>query len=138
MAPNKKNKAPIPFLKPSSSSILPNIFKVKRRKSHKENISEMKLNECRASFWSENEVSLWLDSVGLSIYKQNFTENAITGYELLFLSKTDFLELGVTPQHQRYLLKHIDILKAKEEDQRVRQLIILENYQCRKAFSNVV
>ena len=107
------------------------IFKLLKKKKK----TQVSLNECRASYWNEEEVAYWLDSIGLPNYKEKFLENAINGCELLFLSKEDFSELEVSSSHRKILLKKIEKLKRDEQNQRVRQLIVIEKYRVGKSFT---
>ena len=46
--------------------------------------------------WSPNEVSLWLEAIGLPMYCHAFLEHEISGTELLSLEKSDFKDVGVS------------------------------------------
>lgn len=48
------------------------------------------------SYWGVEEVGNWLESLGLSEYKENFESHDIRGNELLNLTRGDLKELGVT------------------------------------------
>ncbi|PFX32475.1 Diacylglycerol kinase eta [Stylophora pistillata] len=48
------------------------------------------------SYWGVEEVGNWLESLGLSEYKDNFESHDIRGNELLNLNRGDLKELGVT------------------------------------------
>ncbi|VDO44309.1 unnamed protein product [Haemonchus placei] len=45
--------------------------------------------------WSVDDVSLWLNSLGLSHYASQFKANDIRGHELIHLERTDMKDLGV-------------------------------------------
>ncbi|XP_075425733.1 diacylglycerol kinase delta isoform X2 [Ascaphus truei] len=49
-----------------------------------------------AHLWGTEEVSLWLERLSLSEYKEVFTRHDIRGCELLHLERRDLKELGVT------------------------------------------
>ncbi|KAM4693215.1 diacylglycerol kinase delta isoform 2-T2 [Discoglossus pictus] len=49
-----------------------------------------------AFLWGTEEVSLWLERLSLSEYKEVFTRHDIRGCELLHLERRDLKELGVT------------------------------------------
>ena len=46
--------------------------------------------------WGPDEVSQWLESVGLPMYCHAFKEHEISGTELLSLERRDFKDVGVT------------------------------------------
>jgi hypothetical protein len=46
--------------------------------------------------WSPNEVSQWLEAIGLAMYCHAFLEHEISGSELMSLEKSDFKDVGVT------------------------------------------
>ena len=112
--------------------------KIKKRNStekKKREKKESRLNECRSSTWSEQEVSLWLEDIGLPQYQQLFVENAIDGYELLFLTKTDLIEMEIEANNIRTIIKHLENLKRNEEDQKIQQILIAQKYTCGKSIS---
>lgn len=45
--------------------------------------------------WSVEDVSLWLNSLGLSQYASQFKANDIRGHELIHLERTDMKDLGM-------------------------------------------
>ncbi len=46
--------------------------------------------------WTPQEVSQWLESIGLPMYCHAFLEHEISGTELLSLERRDFKDVGVT------------------------------------------
>ena len=46
--------------------------------------------------WGPDEVSQWLESIGLPMYCHAFKEHEISGTELLSLERRDFKDVGVT------------------------------------------
>ena len=46
--------------------------------------------------WSPQDVSQWLESIGLPMYSHAFLEHEISGNELLALERRDFKDVGVT------------------------------------------
>ena len=54
--------------------------------------------------WGPDEVSQWLESVGLPTYCHAFKEHEISGTELLSLERRDFKDVGVTKVSTRTLM----------------------------------
>ena len=46
--------------------------------------------------WSPNEVSQWLEAIGLPMYCHAFLEHEISGTELMSLERSDFKDVGVS------------------------------------------
>ncbi|KAM9317127.1 diacylglycerol kinase delta [Gastrophryne carolinensis] len=80
-------------LRRSSRFKLVNKFKKDKNTKNKETRSSTGLP---AHLWGTEEVSLWLERLSLSEYKEVFTRHDIRGCELLHLERRDLKELGVT------------------------------------------
>ncbi|XP_056420643.1 diacylglycerol kinase delta isoform X1 [Hyla sarda] len=80
-------------LRRSSRFRLVNKFKKEKNTKNKEARSSM---GPPAHLWGTEEVSLWLERLSLSEYKEVFTRHDIRGCELLQLERRDLKELGVT------------------------------------------
>ncbi|XP_059478618.1 diacylglycerol kinase eta-like isoform X2 [Neocloeon triangulifer] len=103
----------------SRSSPLPGLgwFKLKnlRRGSSTEDASGKSPRVGRASVetWGAQEVATWLTALGLTEYRDNFTQNDIQGRELLSLGRRDLRELGVEKLgHVKRILQGIKDLQA--------------------------
>lgn|SRR3990167_1859735 len=59
----------------------------------------------RPDEWSVADVGEWLENNGLGEYKASFAEQLISGPDLLELSDTDFVELGVQTLSKRKLIR---------------------------------
>ena len=46
--------------------------------------------------WSPNEVSQWLEAIGLPMYCHAFLEHEISGTELMSLERSDFKDVGLS------------------------------------------
>uniref|UniRef100_A0A7I4YMC1 Diacylglycerol kinase n=1 Tax=Haemonchus contortus TaxID=6289 RepID=A0A7I4YMC1_HAECO len=69
--------------------------------------------------WSVDDVSLWLNSLGLSHYASQFKANDIRGHELIHLERTDMKDLGVLKiGHAKRLQSAIAELREKEVELR--------------------
>ncbi|XP_073481849.1 diacylglycerol kinase delta isoform X1 [Aquarana catesbeiana] len=77
----------------SSRFKLVNKFKKEKNTKNKETRSS---TGPPAHLWGTEEVSLWLERLSLSEYKEVFTRHDIRGCELLHLERRDLKELGVT------------------------------------------
>ncbi|XP_072266222.1 diacylglycerol kinase delta [Pyxicephalus adspersus] len=80
-------------LRRSSRFKLVNKFKKEKNTKNKETRSS---TGPPAHLWGTEEVSLWLEHLSLSEYKEVFTRHDIRGCELLHLERRDLKELGVT------------------------------------------
>ncbi|XP_018419452.1 PREDICTED: diacylglycerol kinase delta [Nanorana parkeri] len=80
-------------LRRSSRFNLVNKFKKEKNTKNKETRSS---TGPPAHLWGTEEVSLWLERLSLSEYKEVFTRHDIRGCELLHLERRDLKELGVT------------------------------------------
>lgn len=80
-------------LRRSSRFRLVNKFKKEKNTKNKETRSS---TGAPAYLWGTEEVSLWLERLSLSEYKEVFTRHDIRGCELLHLERRDLKELGVT------------------------------------------
>ncbi|KAG9494330.1 hypothetical protein GDO78_001927 [Eleutherodactylus coqui] len=80
-------------LRRSSRFRLVNKFKKEKNTKNKETRSS---TGAPAHLWGTEEVSLWLERLSLSEYKEVFTRHDIRGCELLHLERRDLKELGVT------------------------------------------
>lgn len=56
--------------------------------------------------WSPQEVSQWLESIGLPMYCHAFLEHEIGGNELLTLERRDFKDVGVSKVGHIKRLQH--------------------------------
>ncbi len=80
--------------------------------------------------WSQQQVLVWIESLGLSEYKDNFTKLGVDGAKLLSLGSTQLVQqLGVTQiPHRRKLELAISRLKEaieqaqKEEEEKTKRL----------------
>jgi len=64
--------------------------------------------------WSVDQISIWLDTVGLSEYKELFKQHAISGAELVDLNETILGKMGINRiGHQMKLVKEINLVKSK-------------------------
>ncbi|XGW27603.1 hypothetical protein V3C99_007868 [Haemonchus contortus] len=69
--------------------------------------------------WSVDDVTLWLNSLGLSHYASQFKANDIRGHELIHLERTDMKDLGVLKiGHAKRLQSAIAELREKEVELR--------------------
>ena len=78
--------------------------------------------ECRLQVvnkWGPDEVSQWLESVGLPMYCHAFKEHEISGTELLSLERRDFKDVGVTKVSWEALLKKYVEANVCSKDTRV-------------------
>ncbi|OCT80995.1 diacylglycerol kinase delta isoform X4 [Xenopus laevis] len=80
-------------LRRSSRFRLVNKFKKEKNSRNKETRSS---TGPPAHLWGTEEVSLWLERLSLSEYKEVFIRHDIRGCELLHLERRDLKELGVT------------------------------------------
>ncbi|XP_073437269.1 diacylglycerol kinase delta isoform X1 [Dendrobates tinctorius] len=80
-------------LRRSSRFRLVNKFKKEKNTRNKETRSS---TVPAAYLWGTEEVSLWLERLSLSEYKEVFTRHDVRGCELLHLERRDLKELGVT------------------------------------------
>ncbi|KAG8456779.1 hypothetical protein GDO86_002529 [Hymenochirus boettgeri] len=81
-------------LRRSSRFRLVNKFKKEKNIRNKE--TRVSSTGPPAHLWGTEEVSLWLERLSLSEYKEVFTRHDIRGCELLHLERRDLKELGVT------------------------------------------
>ncbi|KJH44010.1 hypothetical protein DICVIV_09966 [Dictyocaulus viviparus] len=69
--------------------------------------------------WSMNDVSLWLNSLGLAQYTKEFKSNDIQGYQLVHLERSDMKDLGIHKMaHAERLQSAIAELRRKEMESR--------------------
>ncbi|XP_018121309.1 diacylglycerol kinase delta isoform X4 [Xenopus laevis] len=95
-------------LRRSSRFRLVNKFKKEKNSRNKETRSSA---GHPAHLWGTEEVSLWLERLSLSEYKEVFTRHDIRGCELLHLERRDLKELGVTKVgHMKRILHGIQEL----------------------------
>eukprot|EP00824_Muranothrix_gubernata_P001639 TRINITY_DN11925_c0_g1_i1.p1 TRINITY_DN11925_c0_g1~~TRINITY_DN11925_c0_g1_i1.p1 ORF type:complete len:213 (-),score=45.24 TRINITY_DN11925_c0_g1_i1:61-660(-) len=80
--------------------------------------------------WGTQEVGEWLETMGLGQYRGAFTENNVTGTELVLLEKDDLKDLGMASVGHR--LKLLDSVKrfkvAANIAQRNKVLAEFKNY----------
>lgn len=69
------------------------------------------------SRWTVDDVTAWLETLGLGQYKDRFRQNAIDGTELLDLSDADLQEsLGVGPLgHRKKIMRNKEELQELQE-----------------------
>ncbi|XP_075057861.1 diacylglycerol kinase delta isoform X2 [Mixophyes fleayi] len=92
-------------LRRSSRFRLVSKFKKEKNTKNKETRSS---TGAPAHLWGTEEVSLWLERLSLSEYKEVFTRHDIRGCELLHLERRDLKELGVTKVgHMKRILHSI-------------------------------
>ena len=61
--------------------------------------------------WTEREVALWLEEIGLGEYANAFVQNKITGEELMELTEKDLDEIGILPLgHRKKFHAHLMLI----------------------------
>jgi len=66
------------------------------------------------SQWTNDDVTEWLEHIGLSQYQDNFKEQYIDGRQLIHLKPQDLKDIGMVKQvHVRKMVRELKDLKKK-------------------------
>ena len=62
------------------------------------------MNQKDISTWSTSDISSWLKSINMTQYIAKFELNKINGYDLIYLTKEDLKNLGITNIHDKNVI----------------------------------
>jgi len=86
------------------------LFKRSHKKEAKTSSSNRHLNHFNVINWNLTDVGIWLESISLQEYIEDFIKNDVEGKELLRLDTTDLKEIGVNK------IGHVKRLQAAIKD----------------------
>mmetsp|Transcript_11424 Transcript_11424/g.25182 ORF Transcript_11424/g.25182 Transcript_11424/m.25182 type:complete len:810 (+) Transcript_11424:124-2553(+) len=74
------------------------------------------LRNYQAHTWTSEQVGAWLDLLGLDIYKERFSQNAVNGEVLMHTSEAELvMSMDMTQRHKVSLLAGLSLLRGADE-----------------------